>query len=178
MPTGKVEIRFQVFDSKDPKVLLIGDYSNWLIYYDDASYISITPPGSNEAITYTFNKKTISEFNSETLYLGCSDCDDELSDLSDGIWKIRVFSAQSEFFEEKYYLKTDVHNLNRAKKLIEIGFHYNDVTKQKFELIQKSDFYLEKAIAHTTAGEIKEAQRFFEEAQNILNCKECHSNRY
>lgn len=167
----RINIAFDVFSSGDPKTLKVGDYSDWLTIKNDPSVIKITVPGAQSPVTYSFVKGAINSFNSTSLYMACSECDE--ADLSDGIYFLRVEGAGGHF-AEKYYLKTDVLQLEIDKKIINLGFSYTDEVKSKWEQIEKILFYLESAKARTKEGDIREAHRFFSEAQTLTNCKNCH----
>jgi len=56
---GQIKIDFQVIESKNPKYLTIGDLSDWAYASNKPSYISITLPGSKNAITHTWKKNAI-----------------------------------------------------------------------------------------------------------------------
>lgn len=173
MPTiGKPKVNFKVLDSNDPQVLLVGDFSNWLFLRNKPSVISITLPGASQPIEYSFVKGTINMYDSKSLYNTCSECD--YSDLNDGVYKITLRSSPDTFFHEAYYLKTDVIELQIAKRLVDIGFQYNETNESKYREINKIKDYLNGAKARVQLGYISEGIKFFDEAKKLINkCNNC-----
>jgi len=170
---GTTRLNFIIPASQSPKDLLIADYSQWFSLENRPALIHITVPGSSSEISYTFTKHAINSFNSNTLYTNCSTCD--FSDLSDGIYKIRLEST-APFELTKYYLKTDLTELEMGEMLTQGGFIYNNVAEGLISTHNKISYYLETAKYLCKTGDINEAQRYFQEAQNIIgnNCKSCH----
>lgn len=170
---GTVNLKLKFVDSNDSEQLLIADYSEWFIVENFPAYIFITLPGASDPITYTFNKHTINSFNSKTLYLGCSECDEGLSDLPDGVYKAKIQSSYEQFSNEAYYLKTDKLRKELNKRYIEIGFQYTDEAKTKIKELFKIEYYINSAKARVAEGYISDAHKFFEEAQKLSSCKNC-----
>jgi hypothetical protein len=168
---GRPQIRFQI-SSGEPEALYVADFSNWLTLTNRPAVISITLPGSSNAITYAFNKRRINEFNSNTLYQNCGDCD--FTPLPDGIYKVTVTST-SPYELTKYYLKTDEIRLDLDKLYIELGIDYNAAKKDEIEQLQKIEFFLKSAEANTRRGDLARAQRDFQYVQDLMtkNCKSC-----
>lgn len=168
---GAPNILVKVLESHDPQLLLIGDFSTWSFIKSKPATISITLPGAGKPITYSFVKGTINSYNSQTLETSCSEC--EYSDLNDGVYSILVKGSPDTFNYETHYLKTDVLELELAKRTIDIGFQYTSEAKSKMEELDKARFYLESAKANVQLGFISDGNRAFEEAQKIV--KKCNS---
>lgn len=166
----RINIAFDIFSS-DPATLKVADYSDWLTIKNSPAVVEIIVPGAKEPIVYSFVKGAINSYNSATLYMNCSECEE--ADLEDGIYSINV-RGEGGHFAQKYYLKTDILDLEIDRKIIDLGFSYTDKVREAWGHIEKIKFYLESAKARTKRGDIAEAQRFFSEAQKLTNCKNCH----
>src|SRR5699024_11186167 len=106
---GKIELNFQVVDTGSPRMLVVDDFSKWRVIKDMPSFIEITLPGSRKPITLPFEKYARNGFNSLSLGITCNvDCEDNLTDLPDGIYELCLKGgANGERTEHKYYLKKD-----------------------------------------------------------------------
>ena len=177
METGKINIDFAVLNSYDPALLLVGDFSDWKHIYQKPSIIEITLPGSSQAISYSFVKRTINSFNSSTLYLNCSDCDG-YSPLPDGVYTIVVKGSPDKFYRKRYYLKIDTLRLELDKIYVGAGVAYNENDKEYREALANIEFKLDVAQAHTRSGNIRKANAFFKDAQCLVEkykqCKNCY----
>ena len=170
---GKPEILFEVLESNSPKILLVADFSVWAHIEVKPAVIEINIPGSSEAISFNFIKKATQSFNSNNLYIGCTECDGERVDLPDGIYKIRVKGSPDTFFQERYYLKTDLLRIELDKMYIDAGFNF-EKSEKKILNLSKIELYLKAAKAHTRQGDLYQANRFFTQALNLTDCRNCH----
>lgn len=177
---GQIKIDFQVIESKNPKYLTVGDTSEWLYASNKPSYISITLPGSKKAITHTWKKNAINNFNSHNLGISCltGDCGKETYvELADGIYTLCLKSGFEGIEEKKFYLKTDRTDLEFAKTVVRNNLEYsqNDESFRKDMLDIK--WLLTVAKSHAYTGDFVKADRFFEEARKLLkkysDCKDC-----
>lgn len=177
MELGRINIDFQVINSNDPALLLIGDYSDWKHIRNKPSVIEITLPGSSQAVSYNFVKGSINSFNSNNLYLGCNDCQ-EYTDLPDGIYTILLKGSPDTFNKKRYYLKLDKIRLELDKIYVGAGLEYDKNNKAYRDSLSTIEFYLRVAEAHTRRGNIAKAYTFFTEAANLVeknkNCKNCY----
>lgn len=166
---GNINIKFDVF-SDDPQHLIVGDLSDWVYAEEQPSYISILLPGSSKPIAFNFNKKKLNIFNSHNLGLSClsGDCTEEqYVDLPDGIYRICVKSSFDNIEKEKFYLKTDLFELESAKVLVKYGM--DDFKDDFLYYMVKTEGILKVAKAHAMLGDFIKAQRYFEQATNRLN---------
>lgn len=173
---GQIKIDFQVFETGNPKIISIADLSTWLYAENKPAYISIKLPGSKKYKTLSFKKYAVNNFNSHVLGISClkGDCTEEVYvNLPDGIYTIKVLSGYEDIEKERYYLKTDVIELEIAKALTLIGFDYNDESSQKIEPYQKIDQFLTVAKSWTKRGDFVKADRYFQEAVNLFNKQKC-----
>ena len=174
---GNININFTVF-SDDPQHLTVGDLSDWVYAENLPSYIEILLPGSKRPRTFTFNKKKLNIFNSHNLGLSClsGDCTEEqYVDLPDGIYRICVKSNFEGIQKDKFYLKTDIFELETAKVLVKYGI---DVMTDEFlTYMVKTEGILKVAKSHAMLGDFNKANMYFEEAKKRLKkyveCKDC-----
>jgi hypothetical protein len=175
---GKIKIDFQVIESGDTDIIMIGDFSNWLQIENRPAVISIVPPGSTRAVEFNFDKRKINGFNSENLGLDCcTEGDSNSSDLPDGIYDIKLEASPNTFFKQRYYLKLDNTKLILAKLVIKLGFNYNEVNKQELKSLVLIDSLLMDANYAILVGEVSKAYQNFTEAlrliEKIKSCKNC-----
>lgn len=173
---GQINIDFQVFETGNAKILSIADISKWLYAENKPSYISIKLPGSSKYKTLAFKKFAINNFNSHTLGISClkGDCTEETYvDLPDGIYTIKVLSGYEDIYKERYYLKTDVIDLEIAKSLTLIGFDYTTETAKKIAPFKKIDDFLTVAKSWTKLGDFVKADAYFQEAVTLFNKQKC-----
>lgn len=177
--TGEIRIAFDVY-SNSPQSLTIFDNSDWVYASTLPAYISITPPGRRAPKTYSFSKNKINNFNSHNLGISClsGDCTEEVYiDLADGIYTICLQSSYEDIQKTKYYLKTDVFELEYDKVLVKYGFEYNEQDELFIKDMTKVKFLLSVAKANAKLGDVVKAQRFFQEAKmklkRYVECKDC-----
>lgn len=176
---GKINVDFQVINSYDPKVLIVADSSTWLNADNLPSYISITPPGSKQAITHIFQKHRMNIFNSVNLGLTClTECGEQnYVDLNDGIWTINLKSSFQGIEKTRYYLKSDKMRLTLDQAYIKASLEYDQKDRQLREDLEDIEFLLRTSEAFTRDGNYTKASRNFSDAQEILRkyieCKNC-----
>lgn len=166
-------IDFDVLETKDPKKLMIGDTSpNWLYAEDKPAYLYITLPGSNKEKIFTFKKHSIEVYNSNNLGLSqpSSNCNPQrYSDLSDGIYKIKLATSYEDTFVEKYYLKTDILEKEIAKKIVVNLLNPSDSNKEYLDRISKVDRLLMGAKSALIESNISLSSDLYNEAVELLN---------
>jgi hypothetical protein len=176
---GQIKIDFDVIQST-AQTLWIGDSSNWLHIEDTPANISITLPGSKRALVFSFLKKAINSFNSHNLGITClqGDCTEEqYGDLPDGIYTILLKSSFTGFEKTKFYLKTDRTELELSKVIVKHGFEYSKNDKDFRNKIYDIDWLIKVAKSHAKVGDFVKADRFFQQARELLrtlsDCKDC-----
>lgn len=173
----KIKIDFQVLETHDPKFLMVGDTSEWEYAEKKPSYILITPPGSSKAYQFSFNKKSMSTFNSHNLGITCftNDCEEEdYQDLHDGVYTICVKSFYEGVEKVKYYLKTDRFEVELKKTIIKNGLEYDKKDKEFRETIFEIKWQLETAKSWASEGDWVKANRFLNIAKKMLKqLREC-----
>lgn len=173
---GQINIDFYILETGSPNILSIYDNSDWLYSENLPSYLVITLPGSKKQKTYTFKKNAVNTLNSHNLGLSClkGDCtEEEYVALPDGVYTITLKSGYEDIEETKYYLKTDSFDIDFAEQVIKNKENNDPVYIQSMTQLK----WIEN-IAKNEAklGDFVESNRFFKEAQDILNkYKECHN---
>ena len=175
---GKITVDFYVFSEYDPKVLLVGDNSNWLHIEDQPSIIEILLPGSSKPIVFTYLKNGINSFNSHNLKITClkGDCtEEEYTDLPDGIYTITVKGSPSTFYKTKYHLKTDRLQQVIDKNLIDLGFYYEEDKVEERDALMRVHIFLMQAEAYIRRDDIPNAKLYYDiakkEIERIEACK-------
>ena len=174
----KIHIDFQIYDSEDPKQIIVLDTSIWSYIEDKPSIIEILTPGEKDAVVYPYTKNGFNILNSINLGLNCSDCNQNLLDLPDGVYEITIKGSPDSFYKKRCYLRTTIiqsklddllineysncKNCNENNEDISRILRYND-------LIAVADAFVRK-------GFICEAQDIIFKIQKFLktkNCKKC-----
>ena len=176
---GQIKIDFDVIQST-VQTLWIGDSSDWIHAENLPANISITLPGSSKSLIFSFKKKAINSFNSHNLGITClhGDCTEEVyGDLPDGLYTIVLKSGFTGFEKTKYYLKTDRTELNLSKVIVQHGFEYSKQDKEFRDKIYDIDWLIKVAKSHAKLGDFVKADRFFQQAKellgSLLDCKNC-----
>ena len=172
-----INIDFNI--TSDPYWIRISDYSVWGVIEEQPSIVEITLPGYGNPITKFYDKSKTNGLNSVVLGINCytGDCPDvELITLPDGIYKIVVKGSPSKYKKERYYLKTDLFDMELDKIIIssiESG-KYMDIEPELVEL----GMYLAGAHANLRFDRIKESGALFAQARKqvdkLINCKNCY----
>lgn len=178
--TGDIKIDFQVYDSGDPDILMIMDFSNWALIESQPAVIQITVPGSIKPIMFNFEKGQINAYNSTNLGTSCTaGCGEgEVSSLPDGIYEIKLEGSPNTYFKKRYYLKTDKTRLELDKIIFKLGLNFEqELVEEKIKGIQLIDFLLMAAKSSTKLGEISYASSHFKEVLRLIekekNCISC-----
>ncbi len=176
---GKINIDFTIIPDFEPSHIVVGDLSQWKSAENLPATICITPPGSKKSINTVFQKHRLNIFNSQNLGLSCiKECEEqELVDLQDGIWTLRLLSGYEGIEKTRYYLKTDRFQLELDKIYVRAGLEFDKEQKQFREDLQDLHFLINAAHAQVRVGDFAKANRDFIEAQTILkkyiDCKNC-----
>ena len=176
---AKINIDFQIFPTGDPKYLLVVDSSDWQHIVNKPSIIEITMPGSKSYITHYFDKGKVNVFNSQNLGYTCSSTSEsELIDLPDGIYKIQVKGSPDEFTKIRYYVRTEITELELAKLFVDNGIKYNEINKEFFDkLYDDAHLNLLAAKMFIKTGDIQRSNYHLTEAQRLIekyrDCDDC-----
>lgn len=178
MPTIKPDFFFQ--NTSDPKYLVIQDLSEYGQTYSKPAIINIWTPGASNPLVYTWNKNASNWFDSNILYLGCShgDCEEDITDLPDGIFRARLELSPNTFYKEKHYLKTDLLELELAKIGTRIGIEYDPKDDKFRQWLLDTQLQIFAAKSSVALGDMPTGKRQFDQAQKLLKqyqeCKDCY----
>lgn len=169
-----VNIDFQMISSGDPKTLIVMDTSVWGFIEEKPSIIEIVVPGSQTPKIYNFVKNKTNIFNSSNLLL--SDVG-VYNDLNDGIYKVTVKGSPDTIKKERYFLKTDIADLELDKLYLDLGFDNTEEIKALKKKIQDIELLINAAKALVKRGNLKKSHMFFKRAVEDINdyneCKTC-----
>lgn len=167
--TLRPELNFEVLPTYDSRVLAIIDLSDWKHMKSESSFIDITLPASKSTITKDFAKEALTRFNSSNLAYGCTNCEDGLISLPDGIYKIKIYSCDgATFSEEKYYLRTVKLELRINKILVSLNLECGADSACINDII-KAELLLRGAKADLIFGNINAAKRKYEKSMEIID---------
>jgi hypothetical protein len=162
-------IDFDILQSIDSRSILLADTSDWKHLYSEASYMDITLPASKTAVTHYFQKEKVNRLNSSNLKYGCTNCEDGLIPLPDGIYKIKVYSCDgARFFKEKFYLRTVRLELRIAELFVSLNLECNDRSSCVRDIF-KAELLLKGAKAELIFGNINAAKRKYDKAVEIID---------
>lgn len=176
---NKIEIDFLIITDYDPKLIIVGDISEWFNAENLPATICITPPGGTKYIKNTFVKHKLNIFNSVNLGLDCLvECENqEKSDLSDGVYTINIKSGFVGVEKTRYLLKTDKFRNELDKVYVKTGLEYDKNDNEFREDLLNIEFLKKTAEAWARQGNFSKASRDFSEAQKLLrkytDCKNC-----
>ena len=101
-----IHIDFQIYDSNDPKQIIVLDTSIWSYIEDKPAIMEIITPGNDSPVTLYHSKNAVIKLDSYNLGLNCQNCGDETADLPDGVYEITIKGSPDKFNKTRYYLKT------------------------------------------------------------------------
>jgi hypothetical protein len=173
----KINIDFDILDTKNPKYFSIVDQSEWGLIENNTSYIEITLPGYSKPVTKYFDKKAVNTYNAYTLEILCiEDCSGGCYEaIPDGIYHITVRSTCNKYFTTKKYLKTTILELE-LDKIIIANIKCDKAPSKGIEnKITEIEFLIKAAKAHLRYDNINEAGQLYTKAcseiEKIKDCK-------
>lgn len=175
MSFNKIKVDFQVINTDDPKVLVIADTSEWGVIKDTPTIIEVTTPGSRNPITNYYDQGEFNILNSATLGINCgAKCKEDLVDLPDGVYKIKVIGSPEKYNKERYYFRNEKLKLRLAEVYIKLGRDIKQGNKQEAEMLWIAELLIKASESATKLGYIGEASDFYMQAskivKNSLNC--------
>lgn len=174
-----ITIDFQVYDSNDPKKIIVLDTSIWSLIEDKPAIIEIISPGEKKPVVHYYTKNGITVLNSVNLGLNCGDCGKEFFDLPDGVYEITVKGSPDKFNKKRYYLKTTTLLNKIDDALLKV---YNDCQTCSENLtdvdkILRYKNLIDIAEAFIRKGHKCEAQDIIYKIQDFIkkfnNCRKC-----
>lgn len=173
----RINVDFQYYDSGDPKTLIVLDTSEWAHIKDKPSIIEIVLPGFDKPVVNYFEQGMVNVFNSNILGLSCNGCNNELTDLPDGIYEITLKGSPDTFNKTRYVLRTTQTQLDLDKLFLNLSDSCSgEVEKSKFSTLQEIQMLLKSAEANTRYENICTAQNLLLMAQQKIkeqNCNKC-----
>lgn len=171
----KINIDFEVFNTNNPKTILIGDTSTWLYAEEKPSMIYITLPGFTKPKPFSFKKKGLQVFNSNNLGLTelNLNSEQEYIDLPDGVYTVKLESGFEGIEKQRYYLKTDIIDIEMSKYVINNVLEYSRSQQKVIDSITNIRWNLYLAKSFTQNSDISKATIYYNEAVDLfkeLNC--------
>jgi hypothetical protein len=167
-----IEVRFLVHS--DLYHLKIEDLSCWGISKGKPAVIEITMPGSTKQISKYFPQET-TVYDSNSLYNDCYDDCDELTELPDGIYRIKIKASPSSFNYEVSYAKLD--QLRRKLDESYIKSLKKDCGDCDRDMLLTYEFKVKEIEALVRQGDINSAQALYTSLNRRVdknnNCKDC-----
>ena len=168
--SNKINIDFDILDTKNPFFMSIVDQSQWGLVQNNASSIEITLPGDSKPCVNYFDKNSVNTFNAFNLGLICeSDCKEpSFEAIPDGIYCITIKSSCDKYSNSKKFLKTTLLELELDKYII------SQITCEKSpnadieNRITEIEFVLKAAKAHLRYDNINQAGQLFDKACDLI----------
>lgn len=179
---NNINIDFQVYDSRDPKVFIVLDTSEWAHLENKPAILEIVVPGDIKPATQYFSKNAVNVLNTKTLYLNCNECGkkNENHDLPDGIYDITLKASPDKFNKNRKYLRTTKTQLELDKLFIGLSlecFSSDSELKLKINKLNQIQLLLKASEANLRYGNDCVAQDLFFKAQELIKksnkCKDC-----
>lgn len=174
----KIHIDFQIYDSNDPKQIIVLDTSIWGSIENKPSIIEIIPPGSIEKSILFYDKNAVNILNSQNLNVNYSQTDKTQYDLDDGVYEITVKGSPEDYNKKRYYLKTttlqnELDNLliksySDCKSCIDNNEDTGKILRY-YNLISVAEALLRKGYNCESQDIIFKIQKFLKSK----NCKRC-----
>lgn len=175
-----IVIDFQVYDSNDPKKIIVLDTSIWSFIESKRAVIEVKIPGSSKYVRYDYTKNGVTILNSINLGLNCVDCGKiNLYDLPDGIYEITVKGSPASFNKTRYYLKTTILQNKLDQILIEKYSGCESCAEQSDDIskVLRYKNLIQVAEAFVRQGYICEAQDLIFKIQDYVKkfktCRKC-----
>lgn len=176
---GKIELKFQVIDTQDPKLIMIVDNSKWRIIEELPAYIEVTVPGSSKPITLPFEKNSLQTYTSATLGMTCvQDCEIELINLPDGVYEFCLKGGKNgERKAYKFFLKKDNIQEKLDKAWMKTGVEFNEDNEYRIRKLSYIKGLLDIASAFAREGNIGKAKEVFQlssyKLSSYIECEDC-----
>ena len=175
-----IELDFQIYDSRDPKTIIILDTSEWLHIYRKPSIIEIILPGESKPITHYYTKNAVNILNPVNLNLDCGECFQSEMELPDGIYQITVKGSPDRFNKSKKYIRTTKTQLDLDNLYISLSLECfkddNDI-KNKIKDLNYIQLLLKASEANLRNDNSCVAQDLLFKAQDLIRkykkCTNC-----
>ena len=184
---GKINLDFQIYDSNDPKQIIILDASYWAHIVDKPAILEVKIPGDEDIVTLFFDKARVTILNSLNLRLNCVTCTSaETIDLPDGVYEITLKGSPDKFRKTKLYLKTTSLQGKLDDMIVKAydpkhGYCSESSINPEIEKLLRYQNLIRVAESLVRQGYKCEAQEIIFKIHDFLkkykNCKKCPHNR-
>ena len=169
--SGKLNIEFDILDTKNPYFMSIVDQSNWALLQNNTSTLETILPGYEKAVVNYFDKNSINTLNAFNLGIICTDecnyCDYEA--LPDGVYCFTVKSSCGTYQSTKKFLRTTLIELDLDKVIIDRIKSCDTDNFVPESKITKAEFLLKAAKANLRYDNINEAGQLFTCAVELID---------
>lgn len=158
------------------KSFMVVDDSVWGVIEDEDATLSVQAPGRTNYIDFEFEKYSATVINAIDLGFQSSTIDDNnLMDLPDGVYHVKLTGTPSSYFKEKVVLRTDIVKYNLLRILASTMSNCNDVSNYNQNQFMKVWFLIMAAEAAVLLGDWCKADLLYNQAVKQLenlNCKD------
>lgn len=170
MEFREINVDFQIIHTDDPKVLVIADTSEWGVIKDKPTIIEVTVPGSRRKVTHYFQQGKINVLNSSSLGINCgAKCLEDLIDLPDGVYKLKLIGSPEKYNKERYYFRSEKLKLELAEVYVSLGRELSQSNSKEAEILWNAQLLIEAIDAATKLGYIGEASDYYMQAKKLIN---------
>lgn len=180
MENTEIKIDFQIYDSRDPKVFIVLDISEWAHIEIKPAIIEILLPGESIPITHYYTKNAVNILNPSNLGWDCGDCLISEADLPDGIYEVTVKGSPDKFRKTRKYLRTTKAQLELDTLFIDLSlecYRDDEDIKSKINKLNEIQLLLRAAEANLRYDNTCVAQDLFFRAQDLIKkgkkCNDC-----
>lgn len=176
---GKINVDFEVYESNNPKKLIVFDTSDWYHIEEKPAIIEVKVPGFTDTVSQYLDKGGANFLTSFTLNLNCDTCSDE-QDLPDGLYEITIKGSPSKFQNTKHFLRTTKTRIKLDEMFLKVGvecFKTDEDVKKQIDELNKIQLFLKAAEANVRLDRTCEAQDLLYRVQKMIDkhkpCKNC-----
>jgi hypothetical protein len=162
-----------IIDTHDSKTIGIVDTS-W--YNPDIAIetpvLEIIPPGYSQPVSPFFQARSLNIFNSNGVGITKASCEEELTELPDGLWKVKYSICPNDMlFIERFFLRTDRIQCKFTQAFLtldlsDVNDEQQESNREKLQIIED---FIEGAIAASNKQNSKLASDLYKKADNLLD---------
>ena len=167
------KLDFNIVDTHSFKTLGLVDTS---IYNPDIQIenisLEITPPGFKYPAKPFFLSKSLNIYNSNNVGLTKAQCEEELIDLPDGLWKVKYsICPNDKLFLEKVFLRINKLECKFTQAFLTLDLSNCDTEIEEYKLkqLEEIDLYIQGALAASNISDFKLTTDLYKKANNMLD---------
>lgn len=161
--------------TNDPKRIYVADISDWDVIEQYDSFIEILAPGSMTPVTFPFEKGGMSTITAVTLGIqGPNTAVENLVNIPDGIYRIKVYGTPNSYYKEKAFLKADQFQIRYDQILLSTLGNCTVASSYDKELFIEIRVLMLAAMANVRLGNDCEAEKLYNEAYKLLKKINCN----